>query len=136
MPPKAPAFWYQAGHPAGLLLAPLGFLYGLGVQLRFVATKPYRSKLPVICIGNLTLGGAGKTPLAIELCRLLQQQGLRPVFLTRGYGGSISGAHPVDPEHDDADMVGDEPLLLARHAPVVVPTRAEKGAVRLKRSAL
>lgn len=123
---EAPHFWFRKDHLAGYMLSPLGLLYDIGVRLRFALTTPYKSRLPVICIGNFTLGGAGKTPFAIEVARLLQQAGLRPVFLTRGYGGSTKGPHLVDTARDGAAQVGDEPLLLARHAPVVVS--ADRGA--------
>ena len=125
---KAPKWWDQKHHPVSYLLAPVGFVYGLGVKLRFAFTKPYRSSLPVICIGNFTVGGGGKTPLAIEVSRLLVAQGHKPVFLTRGYGGQTKGPHRVDLATDNAVMVGDEPLILAQSAPVVVCADRAKGA--------
>ncbi len=70
---KAPKWWQQRHHPLSYLLAPVGFVYGLGVKLRFALTTAYRSSLPVICIGNFTLGGGGKTPLAIEIAGLLKR---------------------------------------------------------------
>jgi len=115
------------------LLAPLGALYGVGVKLRFVLTTPVRAKLPVICIGNFTVGGGGKTPLALALAELLIGNGHRPVFLTRGYGGQIKGPHLVDPVSDNAEMVGDEPLLLAKVAPVVVSADRPAGARFIER---
>ncbi|MCF6198385.1 MAG: tetraacyldisaccharide 4'-kinase [Hyphomicrobiaceae bacterium] len=126
--PKAPKFWFQKGHPLSFLLAPAGGLYGLAVRLRFALTKPCRSKRPVICIGNFTVGGGGKTPLALALAEQLANKGYQPVFLTRGYGGQISGPHLVDPLSDNAQMVGDEPLLLAKVAPVVVSADRPAGA--------
>ena len=128
MPPKAPAFWSRNDKPAGRMLSPLGGLYHLATRLRFLAARPYRSRLPVICVGNFTMGGAGKTPFAIELCRLLKSEGLRPAFLTRGYGGSIRGPHLYRPDADTAKEVGDEPLLLGAHAPVVVSADRPAGA--------
>jgi tetraacyldisaccharide 4'-kinase len=83
---------------------------------RFRAHKPYRPRLPVICIGNFTAGGTGKTPLAMHICQHLAGTGHRPVALTRGYGGHRR-AHWVDASADAARDVGDEPLLLARCAP-------------------
>ena len=125
---KAPKFWFRRKHPAAFLLSPLGLAYGLAVRLRFVFTKPYQSRLPVICIGNFTVGGGGKTPLAIEIANMLCKQDYKPVFLTRGYGGRIKGPHLVDLSSDDVTQVGDEPLILAQTAPVVVSSDRVKGA--------
>ncbi len=125
---KAPSFWFKKHHILSHILSPLGRLYGFGVRARFALTTPYRSSLPVICIGNFTVGGGGKTPLAIELARLLAEQGQKPVFLTRGYGGQVRGPHLVDLAIDKAMDVGDEPLILAQSAPVVVSADRGKGA--------
>ena len=125
---KAPSWWGERYHSLSILLSPVGFVYGLGVRLRFALTTPYRSKLPVICIGNFTVGGGGKTPLAIEISRLLLETGHKPVFLTRGYGGRLKGPHLVDPSKNSAVDVGDEPLILAQSAPVVVCADRGKGA--------
>ena len=125
---KAPKWWAKRHHPAALALAPLGFLYGLGVKLRFALSSPYRSALPVICVGNFTVGGGGKTPLAVAIANLLQEAGHKPVFLTRGYGGETKGPHLVDLAKDNAVTVGDEPLILALTAPVVVCADRAKGA--------
>jgi tetraacyldisaccharide 4'-kinase len=135
MPREAPHFWFRRGHWAGLALAPLGWLYDAGVRLRFAFTAPYRSCLPIVCIGNFTLGGAGKTPFAIEVAALLRAMGRRPVFLTRGFGGRERGPHLVDGVNDSAERVGDEPLLLARHAPVVVSADRPAGARFIERLA-
>ena len=125
---KAPKWWDQRHHPLTYLLTPLGMIYGLAVKLRFALTNPYHSTLPVICIGNFTVGGGGKTPLAIELAKLLSAKGHKPVLLTRGYGGQLKGPHLVDLSTDSAVEVGDEPLILAQHAPVVVCADRARGA--------
>lgn len=128
---EPPRWWYGERISDRLLaafFAPLGGVYGLTAEARFKLAKPYRSKLPVICIGNFTLGGAGKTPLAIEIARMVKDWGGRPVFLTRGYGGNIAGPHHVDPEHDTALKVGDEPILLALAAPTFVARDRAQGA--------
>lgn len=125
---EPPAWWYGKGRVAPLVLAPLGRLYGAAVQTRFAFAKPYRPRLPVICIGNFTLGGAGKTPAAIAIAALLREMGLKPAFLTRGYGGSLAGPHWVDARRDAVLAVGDEPLLLARHASTVVARDRPAGA--------
>jgi tetraacyldisaccharide 4'-kinase len=103
-------------------------VWDLATQLRWAVAKPYRSKLPVICIGNLTVGGAGKTPTAIAVAELLHAKDERPIFLTRGYGGRIRGPHLVDAGRDSATDVGDEALLLAQTAPVIVSVDRAKGA--------
>jgi len=88
---------------------------------------PYRSRLPVICIGNFTAGGGGKTPTAIAVAKVLKEAGERPCFLTRGYGGKTQG--PVLAAKDQsAAEVGDETLLLAVHAPTVVAADRAAGA--------
>ena len=81
--------------------------------------------MPVLCVGNFTVGGTGKTPVAIALARQARRMQLSPGFLSRGFGGKFPAPHVVDAHHDSARHVGDEPLLLAEHAPVAVtPDRA------------
>ena len=88
---------------------------------------PYRSRLPVICIGNFTAGGGGKTPTAIAVAKVLKEAGERPCFLTRGYGGKTQG--PVlAAKGQSAAEVGDETLLLAVHASTVVAADRAAGA--------
>lgn len=116
---RAPDFW-QYGGMASLALLPAAWAYGLAANLRYSAIKPTRLALPVICVGNLTAGGAGKTPTALSLLKLLQARGMRPAALSRGYGGSLKGSLRVDPQHQSAKDVGDEPLLLAQVAPTFV----------------
>jgi tetraacyldisaccharide 4'-kinase len=114
---KAPDFWYR---PAGIearLLAPLGQVYRAAGLLRRAGTTPYRAKIPLICVGNIVAGGAGKTPAAMALAELLKRQGGKPVFVSRGYGGSEPGPLFVDPGRHTAREVGDEALLLAGKAP-------------------
>lgn len=129
MPIDEPWWWYRA-EPAwpARLLAPLSAAWGWQAERRFRTTHPYRSQLPVVCIGNLTAGGTGKTPLAIAVAGLLRDLGQAPFFLTRGYGGSLRGPHHVDPSRDQACAVGDEPLLLAEAGPVVVSRDRVAGA--------
>ncbi|MEP6356401.1 MAG: tetraacyldisaccharide 4'-kinase [Hyphomicrobiales bacterium] len=115
---SAPAFWWRARGVLSSLLSPVSFIYAL------VADRPFGkgkiSKIPILCIGNFVVGGAGKTPLAIALCKRLIKEGKKPVFLTRGYGGTLSGPHLVDGDTNSAKSVGDEPLLLCQYAPTVI----------------
>ena len=135
MPHKTPSWWYlDEPTPIARLLQPAGFLYDRITRWRMSATPAYRPDVPVICVGNFTAGGAGKTPTALAICRLLKGMGKTPVFLTRGYGGSIVGPHAVDPTTDDAADVGDEPLLLAREAATVVARDRAAGAKFLPKS--
>ena len=119
MAPKAPWFWYQPRltAPAALLL-PLAWLYGLGLRLDRWRTRPLRLPVPVISIGNITLGGTGKTPLVMALARALQQQGFAVAVLLRGYGGKRARPELVTAESRYAD-VGDEALELAHQLPGV-----------------
>ncbi len=123
---RAPAFWWRPPGLLSALLAPLAWVYG-AVASRRLRQADARAQVPVICVGNPTIGGAGKTPVAIEAARLLLADGRRPVFLTRGYGGRLAGPVCVDPAMHRATDVGDEPLLLARTAPVIVARDRIKG---------
>ncbi len=132
---REPAWWYAERSWQAAVLAPVAALYGRIARSRYENTKPYRSKLPVICVGNLTAGGNGKTPLAIALAALVEREGRKPWFLSRGYGGRLSGPARVDPKLHTAADVGDEPLLLARHAPVVIARDRAVGAAWIEASA-
>jgi len=123
---RAPRFWWVRPGLAATLLAPLSAIYG-SVAARRLARPGTRIGIPVICVGNPTVGGAGKTPTAIAIGRQLIADGERPMFLTRGYGGRLAGPAMVQASHGAAD-VGDEPLLLARIAPTVVARDRVAGA--------
>ena len=123
---KAPGFWWREPGLAAALLSPLPAIYG-AVAARRLAQPGARVGIPVICVGNPTVGGAGKTPTAIAIARLLIAAGEKPMFLTRGYGGRLAGPVMVEPAHT-AVQVGDEPLLLARVAPTVVAEDRVAGA--------
>jgi len=142
MPRDAPAWWTGAPKAeaasltsalARAALTPAAWLYGGITPLRFALARPYHAGVPVICVGNFTAGGAGKTPAAIMLARMLQDMGVYPSFLSRGYGGALAGPHLVNPDRDHADAVGDEPLLLARHAPTVISRKRKAGAGVIER---
>jgi tetraacyldisaccharide 4'-kinase len=123
---RAPGFWWKEPGAAATVLSPLAAIYG-AIAARRLAQPGARVSIPVICIGNPTVGGAGKTPAAIAVAKLLIAAGERPVFLTRGYGGRLAGPVVVEPAHT-AVQVGDEPLLLARVAPTIVAENRVAGA--------
>jgi tetraacyldisaccharide 4'-kinase len=131
---REPAFWWQPPGAISAMLSPLGMAYD-AVATRRMRRPAARAAAPVVCIGDPTVGGAGKTPTAIAIARMLEEAGRRPAFLTRGYGGSLAGPVIVAPHHDAA-AVGDEPLLLARTATTVVGRdRAAGAAVALAQGA-
>jgi tetraacyldisaccharide 4'-kinase len=124
---REPGFWWRKAGLASGLLMPAAAVYG-AVVARRMAQPGARMKRPVLCVGNFTHGGAGKTPAALWLARMLQDAGERPFCLSRGYGGSLSGPKLVDAHGDGAAQVGDEALLLARVAPTVVARDRLAGA--------
>ena len=124
---KAPAFWWREPGLAAALLAPVAAVWG-AVAARRMRRSGTRVPIPVLCVGNVTVGGSGKTPTAIALASLLRSRGFRPAFLTRGYGGSLAGPVEVDLRRHGAPEVGDEALLLARAAPTVVARDRPAGA--------
>ncbi len=128
---RAPTFWWKK-NPGffALCLWPVSFVYGM-IASRRLHEPGARATAPVICVGNFVMGGAGKTPTAIALARLLKVRGETPVFLTRGYGGALSSPTPlvVRLEHHYARDVGDEALLLANVAPTVVCIDRVAGAL-------
>jgi tetraacyldisaccharide 4'-kinase len=124
-----PSWWYADGQGIGQkLLAPAAALYGATAVARYRRGEHERAARPVICIGNFTAGGAGKTPLTIALAALARQLGADPWTLSRGYGGALEGPVRVDPAAHSARDVGDEPLLLARGATAVVSRDRSRGA--------
>lgn len=119
---RAPEFWWRQGAlpwfaPA---LMPLEALWIAAGRARRARVTPVRAGVPVVCIGNLTAGGAGKTPVALAVAERLIALGRTPFFLSRGYGGRLKGPVRADPARHSAADIGDEPLLLAQTAPVVV----------------
>jgi tetraacyldisaccharide 4'-kinase len=128
---REPGFWWRKAGRLSALLSPLAALYGT-VAAQRMSRKGARAGVPVICIGNFTLGGAGKTPTAIAVAQMLAAAGERVFFLTRGYGGSNVGPKRVDAHADTAAQVGDEALLLARAAPTIVARDRVAGAALAK----
>jgi tetraacyldisaccharide 4'-kinase len=127
-----PAFWYRPSSWISRLLMPLGALYG-AIAGRRLQRQGFDAGIPVLCIGNYHVGGAGKTPAVLALAKMLRELGETPVVLSRGYGGRLRGPIKVDPERHVAADVGDEPLMMARTVPVVV-ARDRVDGVALARS--
>ena len=125
---RAPEFWRTGAGPWPRILAPLGGLYGLAGRLERALLRPRRAAIPVLCVGNLTAGGTGKTPVAIALGRAVVASGRAVHFLSRGYGGRARGPLRVDPARHDAAEVGDEALLLAREGPTWIARDRVAGA--------
>ncbi|MCV6625728.1 MAG: tetraacyldisaccharide 4'-kinase, partial [Cellvibrionaceae bacterium] len=124
---KAPHFW-QTKNLISRLLYPFSLIYGRIALSRFNKPARYKAHIPVLCVGNLVAGGAGKTPTAISLGKKAKELRLNPIFLTRGYGGALAGPLEVDPVNHTMADVGDEALLLARTAPTIVSGDRVAGA--------
>ncbi|MXU64842.1 tetraacyldisaccharide 4'-kinase [Oceanomicrobium pacificus] len=129
--PAPPAFWSRPPDRPGWaarLLAPLGRLYAAGTRRRLSGGRYHDPGVPVVCVGNLSVGGTGKTPTVIALMMHLTSQGWTPHVVTRGYGGRLDGPVRVDPHAHDAGDTGDEPLLIAAFGPVWVSKDRAAGA--------
>ncbi|KQT87982.1 tetraacyldisaccharide 4'-kinase [Aurantimonas sp. Leaf443] len=126
---QAPSFWWRGtGSPASILLAPFAALYGRAALRNMARGERAETGVPVLCVGNLTVGGGGKTPTALALGRAALGLGLTPGFVSRGYGRKGRGATMVDPARHTAADVGDEPLLLASLAPTAVAVDRKQAA--------
>jgi tetraacyldisaccharide 4'-kinase len=118
-----PLFWHNPAARPGWqarTLAPLGWLFAAATRARVARPPDYTATVPVVCIGNINVGGTGKTPTAIALSLRLIAQGHRPHIVSRGYGGRLAGPIQVDERAHNAADTGDEPLLLAAFAPTWV----------------
>ena len=113
MASEAPPFWWDRPDWRSALLWPVSSIYGLAAARQMRHARRERTGMPVLCVGNPTVGGAGKTPIAIALAQQARRMGREPGFLSRGHGGSLGKPHLVDLHPDSAKSTGDEPLLLA-----------------------
>jgi len=127
---KTPSFWDQRGIIATTLL-PLSGLWILLSRLRQALARQSKAELPVICVGNLTAGGTGKTPVVAYLYDYCTASGFRPAILSRGYGGSTTTPLWVDPLVHDSTLCGDEPLMLADGRDVLVSRDRVLGAAMI-----
>lgn len=124
---QAPDFWWRGRSAAGMALSPLGALYGFAAARRMLQPGA-AGVVPTICVGNLVVGGAGKTPTAVEVASACRKLDLNPGFLTRGYRGREAGPVVVSLAVHSPHDVGDEALLLAQFAPTVVAADRPSGA--------
>ncbi|RCL00232.1 MAG: tetraacyldisaccharide 4'-kinase [Candidatus Tokpelaia sp. JSC188] len=131
---KTPSFWWKAPGFLSYFLMPAAWIYSFFAYRNMKNHIPEQIDLPVLCIGNFTLGGAGKTPVTIAFAQAALEMGLKPGIVSRGYGGSIRGQHIINTEHDRALDVGDEPLLLAKHAKVVVSRDRYAASLALRKA--
>ena len=115
--PAAPEFWGRKPTLAADLLLPFGAAFDAAGRLRRALARPLRAPVPVICVGNLVAGGAGKTPVVIALAAWVKSHVVAVHIVTRGYGGHLAGPVRVEPQLHDFAAVGDEALLLAARAP-------------------
>lgn len=129
---QSPRFWWQAPGFSAYSLLPIATLFGAVAARRMKNVHCPKVNVPVLCIGNYTLGGAGKTPLAIEIAKGAVRQNLTPGFVSRGYRKQSSGISLVDLRRDRVRDVGDEPLLLAKYGQVAVGVDRYQAAIKLR----
>ena len=129
---EAPGFWWREPAWQALLLSPFALAYGAAARWKLDHGERADAGIPVLCIGNFTVGGGGKTPTALALGRAAIAMGHRPGFLSRGHGGAVTVPTLVDPARHGAHAVGDEPMLLAGLAPTAVAVDRKRGAALLR----
>jgi len=125
---RAPGFWYAPPGPAASLLAPLAAVWTMAGRVRRARARPFAAPVPVICVGNLVAGGAGKTPIVLDILTRLRSRGIAAHALARGHGGRLAGPVRVDPAAHTARDVGDEPLLLSATGPTWIARDRAAGA--------
>ena len=126
---QQPDFWYGSKYSiTAHLLWPVSLAYSLVYKIKKTFSKSWRASVPVVCVGNLSVGGTGKTPTAITIAEYFIQRNIDIHFLSRGYGKTLAGPIRVDPSQHTAIDVGDEPLLLAKIAPTWVSADRRAGA--------
>ncbi len=128
---ESPPFWWKSAGWQAWALWPFSLAYGAVAARIMKDRERFQAGCPVICVGNFTVGGAGKTPTVITLARAAMAKGLKPGILSRGYGGSVDRTTVVNPDYHRARDVGDEPLLLAQVAMTVISRNRVDGARKL-----
>lgn len=129
---KQPKFWTHPNTKRGRLLAPIGHLYEKSVERRFKKVAPYEPKIPVICVGNLCVGGSGKTPLCLALADFFLKKGIKVYFLNHGYKSRLQNVL-VDLNLHTSDDISDEALLLAEKAPTIVDKNRARGVMKAEK---
>ena len=127
---RPPKFWFFEPERHNLwssVFYPISKIWEFETNRRIKNGKSEAMPIPVICVGNLTVGGSGKTPTIIALAKLFKKNGYKPQVISRGYGGSIKGPHLVDQINDTSKEVGDEPLLISKSCPVWVSKNKKDG---------
>ena len=131
---KAPKFWYEKNNTLfSILLYPASLAYRFATRINIFLKKSVKSDIPVICIGNLVVGGAGKTPVALKIGKILTMAGYNPHFLTRGYAGKLKNNIKVSDCHS-AEEVGDESLILSKIAPTWIGSNRIKSSFFAKKN--
>lgn len=128
---KTPRFWQSDGL-VPMLLTPFAWIYGAATQWRLKLKTPHKCKAKVICIGNITAGGVGKTPVAMAMAEKYLKEGKKVFFVTRGYKGKLKNIL-VDLEKHTPEETGDEARLLAGIAPTIIAPQRELGAEKAVR---
>jgi tetraacyldisaccharide 4'-kinase len=123
----APDFWARPAGFAARLLTPFGGVWNAFGCLHRAISHPYQAPVPVVCVGNLVAGGAGKTPVVLSLAEWLAARGVAVAVVTRGYGGALTGPLRVDPRRHDWREVGDEAVLIAERAPCWIARNRARG---------
>ena len=129
---KQPKFWYKEGSLLKIILAPFGFLHGFIVKWRIDHTKPYKPNIPVVCIGNISVGGTGKTPVCLALADYFHLQGRNVYFLSHGYKSRLQNVLIDTRTHTSAD-VSDEALLFAEKMPTIVNRNRAEGVQKAEK---
>ena len=128
---RSPNFW-KDDNLISAVLSPAATIYKILSKRKYAKITPQKVGVPVICIGNLVAGGAGKTPVALAIGNILKSLGKNVHYISRGYKGSNQGVLKVNPAEHNADLVGDEPLLLAE----ILPTWVAKDRVAAANAAI
>ena len=133
MKPRTPRWWYERGRRSmpitRAVLTPVSWIWTWATARRLARGTPVDPGVPVICVGNLTAGGSGKTPVVLAVVEHLRQGGKNPHVLSRGYGGRLAGPVRVDPKVHAVGDVGDEAMMLSGHVPVWVSRDRAAGAL-------
>lgn len=129
---KAPSFWFRKAGLLAWILSPLAWIYTFIHKVRWKISRSTVSLLPILCVGNTGIGGAGKTPTALALGKIFKELSIPFSYLTRGYGGKSLGPLFVNPTTYLYEEVGDEPLLLARLAPTMMAKNRNQGLRKIE----